>query len=131
MKLSRQGRLFAVQAANNFLMSGIPLDNTLSRFLENSEGEHIKLKVELSYLFTAMARQLDEERIREYIENHDFTHILQRFIEEAECVHGDNEILMNVQDAMHVVGTRLFRKDHSNIRDSLSQKLKPWEKEMV
>ena len=116
MKLSRQGRLFAVQAANNFLMSGISLESTIARFLENSEGEHYKLKIELSYLFTAMARHLDEDKLRDYIENYHFVHILQSYIAEAESIHGKSEILRNAHDAMQVIGLRSFKKGNPSIR---------------
>ena len=83
MKLSKHARILSIQAVNNCLMSGVVLENTINRFLENALTEHQKVKMELSYLFTAMVQYLSEELLQNYIMKLNLIQILQVYLQES------------------------------------------------
>ena len=61
MKLEAHPRILAIQAANNFALSGIVLQGALRRILEIAKNEKDNVVLEISYYFVSLAQQLDND----------------------------------------------------------------------
>jgi hypothetical protein len=79
MKIQTVHRALSVQIANNFLLSGIPLDSVRTRLLELALTEKERVKLEISYYLKAFAETASEEIILLLIKRNRLQEILQNY----------------------------------------------------
>ena len=102
----------AVQAGNNFLLSGVILPNLAIRLLENALTEKDSIKVELSYFFMALVKGLSSEDLQVFVERYRLAHVVRKYCGLEEEVKGSRyivEIRENGQEVMKVIGRRLYK----------------------
>lgn len=79
LKVSTVYRALACQVANNFLMSGIGLEDIRIRILELAIVEKEKVKLEISYYLKGLSETASEDIILGHIKNHKLLDILHKY----------------------------------------------------
>jgi hypothetical protein len=80
MKIPSVHRALTVQIANNFLLSGIPLEVVRVRILELAQTEKEQVKLEVSYYLKAFAENAPEESILAEIKRSRLLETLQSYV---------------------------------------------------